>query len=572
MRLQLLLAAVSALALSSCYSPGDGQAPPLESLYFPTGLALDTVEVNADGAPRYLYVASSDFDLQYRASSLASFDLDALSSVLPESCTGDPGETRCGAGKVCDAAPSADNGQVPSYFCVAGDAEHAAPPCGAFGDRNAGDQLLSPGRCQAVDPVRPQDGSPKLIRDAVGIGAFATDLILRANPTTDPIDHASRLFLPVRGDATLHWIDLADGRFDCGQDNTSDHSCDSLHRAGDQPSDDNNQLRQPSEPFGIAADGVGRYVGVTNQTTGSVSLFVNDWNKAVGPSLESVLSGLPQAPVAIAAVPEPVLGGAPGFLVAYRNAAQLDLLRVRSDQADTGNVSQNGGANFPRFVLAAAGTAPINANSLGFDSRSIAIDDEQRRNDYEACTAGKDHADCVQAMPEATVTCDYRCLQQAHQSDVYVASRAPSSLLVGAMTANSAYFTGTSELPAFTDSVPLTAGPSRVVLGKVKIPSVEPNAADDGLGRFELERRVFVVCFDSRRIFVYDPKRRVIDAIIDTGRGPYALAVDDVRGLAYVAHFTDSYLGVISLDQRFPQTYATIIASIGAPSPPRSSK
>jgi DNA-binding beta-propeller fold protein YncE len=83
---------------------------------------------------------------------------------------------------------------------------------------------------------------------------------------------------------------------------------------------------------------------------------------------------------------------------------------------------------------------------------------------------------------------------------------------------------------------------------------------------------VFVVCFDSRRIFVYDPKRRMIEAVISTGRGPYALAIDDARGLGYVAHFTDSYLGVISLDQRFPQTYATIVASIGTPSPPRSSK
>jgi hypothetical protein len=83
---------------------------------------------------------------------------------------------------------------------------------------------------------------------------------------------------------------------------------------------------------------------------------------------------------------------------------------------------------------------------------------------------------------------------------------------------------------------------------------------------------VFVVCFDSRRIFVYDPKRRLIDAIISTGRGPYALALDGVRGLAYLGHFTDSYLGVVSLDQRFPQTYATIVASIGAPKAPRSSK
>ncbi|HEX2672492.1 MAG TPA: hypothetical protein VHM25_16535, partial [Polyangiaceae bacterium] len=60
--------------------------------------------------------------------------------------------------------------------------------------------------------------------------------------------------------------------------------------------------------------------------------------------------------------------------------------------------------------------------------------------------------------------------------------------------------------------------------------------------------------------------------IVSTGRGPHALAVDSQRGLAYIAHFTDSYLGVISLDLRFPKTYAAIVASIGTPKAPRSSK
>ncbi|HEY5375997.1 MAG TPA: hypothetical protein VIK01_20095, partial [Polyangiaceae bacterium] len=73
MRPLLLLAAISALALCSCFSPGDGQAPPLERFYFPTGLVLDTVTLtgatdvatndrSGRPAPKYLYVASSDFD------------------------------------------------------------------------------------------------------------------------------------------------------------------------------------------------------------------------------------------------------------------------------------------------------------------------------------------------------------------------------------------------------------------------------------------------------------------------------------------------------------------------------
>ena len=553
MRPLLLLAALSGLLLNSCFSAGDGQEPPLQSLYFPTGLTLDTVSTDSDGAAKYLYVASSDFDLQYRSSALASYDLARVRQVVPRSCTAEIG---CALGEHCDTEPSEANGNVPSYFCLASAGD---PPCGVFGDRSSADRLLNPGRCTAVDPVHPKDdpASP-LLHDTVGIGAFATDLIFRANLVGTGSRFPARLFLPVRGDATLHWIDLADGKFNCGQGSNSDHSCDGLHRSGDVSSDNNDQLRQQSEPFAVDATLDGTSVAVTNQTTGTVSLYVTppeSWSD--GPKLASVLGGLPQAPVAIAAIPKPDKGlypdgqsSVPGFLVAYRNAAQVDLLRARTDPK-TGV----GAASYTRYALLLAGSVPITTNSIGFDSRGIVIDDEERLADYANCATG-----------------DRDCLLKARQPKVYVANRTPASLLVGSMIADYGYTAGTSELPAFIDSVPLTAGASRVVLGHVKVPSSAAGALSDDGGAYAIERRVFVVCFDSRRVFVYDPKRRTIEAVISTGRGPYALAIDDARGLGYVAHFTDSYLGVISLDQRFPQTYATIVASIGTPSPPRSSK
>ncbi|HYQ26299.1 MAG TPA: hypothetical protein VER04_03745, partial [Polyangiaceae bacterium] len=258
---------------------------------------------------------------------------------------------------------------------------------------------------------------------------------------------------------------------------------------------------------------------------------------------------------------------APGFLVAYRSAAQIDLLRVRDEQADTGTSL----TNYNRFALRRAGSVPINANSLGFDSRGIAIDGAQRQQDYDHCreTAGDCSTAADPAQCEASLT---NCVRAVHQPGVYVASRAPASLLVGEMTADAAYPTGTSDLPSLTDSIALTFGPSRAIVGDIRVRGTASSAMIDRAGPYELERRVFIVCFDSRRIFVYDPKRNAIDAIVSTGRGPYALAVDSERGLAYLGHFTDSYLGVISLDQRFPQTYATIIASIGTPKAPRSSK
>jgi DNA-binding beta-propeller fold protein YncE len=83
---------------------------------------------------------------------------------------------------------------------------------------------------------------------------------------------------------------------------------------------------------------------------------------------------------------------------------------------------------------------------------------------------------------------------------------------------------------------------------------------------------VFIVCFDSRRIFVYDPKRSRIETEIFTARGPHAVVVDQERKLLYVSHFTDSYIGVYSLDLGQPETYGTLVASLGAPKAPRSSK
>jgi DNA-binding beta-propeller fold protein YncE len=472
--------------------------------------------------------------------------------LLPQSCNSD---SDCTHGH-CD-----NDSSDPSFLCSDG-----AGPCGELGEHSAADLLLYPGRCQSVDLAR----HPEVIADTVQIGAFATDVIFRQVPpppkdAQQPVDpRAGRLFLPVRGDATLHWVDLQQtGRLlDCGQANTSDDSCDGRHRIGDDPGTESvNQLRQEPEPFAIAVDDRGDNVVITNQTTGSVSLYANHWEEGATPMLTSILTGLPAAPVGIAALPKPKpvddATYEPGFLVVYKNAPEVDLLRVHSAETSDPNADS---AGYKPHVLTRAGAVAISANSIGSDSRGIAIDDTERKKDYAACDL-KCGADSACLRP---------CNQAVHQPNVYVSNRAPASLLVGALTADFSYASGTSELPSFTDSVPLTVGVSRVVLGKVRVPGTA-YTDDAGVG-YDLEPRVFVVCFDSRRVYIYDPGRRALDSIVKTGRGPFALAIDEARGLGYVAHFTDSYLGVISLDQRFPKNYASLIGSVGVPSPPRASK
>lgn len=143
--------------------------------------------------------------------------------------------------------------------------------------------------------------------------------------------------------------------------------------------------------------------------------------------------------------------------------------------------------------------------------------------------------------------------------DLYIANRSPNSLLVGTIEARLGPL-GNDGLPNFHDTIPLTSGPSRVFLGQVRTRAGN------------LERRIFVTCFDSALIYVYDPARRAVESEIPTGRGPHAMAFDPTEPVAYVAHFTDSYIGVVSLDQTHPETYGTMLASIGLPVPPRAAK
>jgi hypothetical protein len=187
--------------------------------------------------------------------------------------------------------------------------------------------------------------------------------------------------------------------------------------------------------------------------------------------------------------------------------------------------------------LVDGGGVAIDANSVGSDSRGIAIDGSARKLAEGRCAASD--AACIAAANLVPL-------------DVYVANRAPSSLLIGRTLPPQEY-------PYFFQSVPLTAGPSRVVVGQVTTPSGP-------------ETRVFVACFDSRRIFVYDPQRSRIETEILTGRGPHALVVDPERPLLYVGHFTDSYVGVYSLDLAHPATYGTMLGTLGTPKSPRASK
>jgi hypothetical protein len=210
----------------------------------------------------------------------------------------------------------------------------------------------------------------------------------------------------------------------------------------------------------------------------------------------------------------------------------------------------------------------VSTNADGKDSRGIVVDPSKRQACENACTEGTDGLCSDKPDLDGCLRC---CVDVP--LDVFIANRTPPSLLLGRVRTvvtdsdqGGTVGSGAVDRPEVYDAISLAVGPSKVALGQV--------IGMDG----QLHPRIFAVTFESRLIFSYDPEARMVDAIIRTGRGPHAIAFDtgdDGDGLhsyLYVGHFTDSYLGVVDLDMRHPETFGIMFASIGTPIPPRESK
>ena len=520
-RAGLAAAILGGVAIAGCLAGAEGLTPPLDAFYFPTGLV-----VSAGGGA--LYVANSDFDLQYSGGTVQAIDLAAVraQAFLLEDTL---------------AAAAAD--------------PNAPEACRQAGLSKNDNPVLNPGPCTAM-------GVTGLVKGAVAIGAFASGAILVHRPDAP----GARLFVPVRGDPSVTFFDVSDDRPDLGDHRVCNGGpfclecsagagsrCGAPSRIGEDPGESQRGLRLPLEPVGIAADARGESIVTAHQTQDAASLIVNRWDQK--PVLEHHLSGLASGPTDVVALPVPgivralqgspdALAYQPGFLLTYRASPQLDLLRYEDDEQ----------AAPERPFLTRAGAVGIVINEGGSDSRGVAIDPAERL----ACEASA-------ANLEKLTECASIPLR------LYVASRAPASLLIGEVRTELVELdgqeTGAFETINLYDSVPLSYGASRVALGHV--------IGEDGAPHL----RVFAVAFDSRLIFSYDPVARRVDAVIRTGRGPHAIAFDtgvdpetqEPYSFMYVGHFTDSYIGVVDLNMNKPITFGAMFLSLGQPMPPQES-
>lgn len=584
---------------AGCLVAGEALPPPVDQIYFPTGLVV---------APKLgaLYVVNSDFDLQYSGGTVMALDLAALRSQADRLLTGltcvvavtqQPGVTPRSTLPACEPLGAAAPKTVADACALVVKAENADA---ALNDSS----LLHPGPCaplslplpKAEAGVSPETTQAVKDKRVAFIGAFASSAVLVQNTVTPAAEGAPgpRLFVTVRGDPSLTFFDLAPSKpeggsgtlaIDCGQG--ADARCVDAHRVGRDPFENSRATAMPVEPVGVAASEDGTALVVAHQSQKAVSLSINratvPGTFLAKPTLEFVLSGLPDGPSEVAAVPVPrivnaVNGAAPagtrpfsydpGFLVTYRAAPEVDLLRLNPDRAGTPQRP---------FLTRASGTA-ITISGSGVDSRGVDVDASARHACEATCDASQGDSKALGCL----------CRCAATPLRVFIANRAPSALLVGkiettlafdqgsptgtpeALCASGVLPTGAADTVSVLDIIPLADGVSKVVLGNV-------------IGRDGKEAvHAFISAFDSRLVFAYDPESRRIDAVIRTGRGPHALAVDTwdngaqtgehARSFLYVTHFTDSYLGVVDLDMRHADTFGTMFASVGTPVAPKESK
>jgi hypothetical protein len=211
----------------------EGQPLPPGLMSFPIAIEL-SVDEDADGNPKYVYVTSSNFGLQYNSGNVQSYDLEKMVEAIMTECVG------AGVAEECLRSDYEGDINDPSCACdpIADAACVAVPPdrCSVV---PASLRFRDLGAALRVVPVE------GLLRGEVEIGSFSDGLGL----ATD----GRRLYVPVRSDANLTYIDVnEEGLLSCGGEFGEAHTCMDPYRSGSieqvNPSVD---LTLPSDPVDV---------------------------------------------------------------------------------------------------------------------------------------------------------------------------------------------------------------------------------------------------------------------------------------------------------------------------------
>ncbi len=282
-----LLAATATLASAGCPASGEDVRPPDDQWFFPAGLDISDDD-------RFMFVTNSNSELRYDSGTVVVVDLAVVSDMVDEWLT--------------TGVPLADTP----------DCEDCCEVDGAY----TYTMVCNESRAILADAT-------------VRTGSFATEI-----DTQTLEDGRERLFVPVRADPSITWIDFTPDApmLDCGGSGVYP-ACDEDHRMTQMRNDLDLDVI-PSEPFGIFVDSGNGYAVVSHLSTGTVSL-VDAPTDGSAPMVADAIGGLFAVnPNTLARGATGVAGRQPGspsdlVYVTSRAESRVQMLHVyRPDQAD----------------------------------------------------------------------------------------------------------------------------------------------------------------------------------------------------------------------------------------------
>ncbi|HET6582874.1 MAG TPA: hypothetical protein VFG69_05495 [Nannocystaceae bacterium] len=521
----------SSLLAAACDPNNQGLAPPGDELFFPSGIMLDR-RAQAEGrAARWLFVANGNNDLAYNSGTVVALDLDAFY-----------------------AAWTADQSTM-----------EVDPYCGD--DRcvlNVGYDTTDEHPCRrlALRPSVVECDERKFVKSSVRIGDFATLLTSSCEQSGEGRCDHSRLWLPVRGDPSVTFIDLAeyddgDVKFSCGAPDTitldgdqpvvsqhNAHRCAKDHRITRQRNDED-LPELDREPFQMLISPSFRYAYVAHADAQTLSIIALDGLRK--PNGET--TGTP-ALIESAGVFQDPSGLTGGFGLAERpcnpqgNAPSLTNGCTRPLVYGGFRYLQR----LARFTVQGVDFADPDeaadkclAPGEDLDTPGKLNCDPRVRSYIQILPGGLDPSS-TQFRP----TLGDIAFGDDDGNELYVVQTAPGALLKLDTSL------GPDGEPFDTPSAPpieLCEEPTRMKIYR------------EGGQRFAA-----ISCFRAAELFIIDLDAFRLTNVVQLGTGPYEIEVDEDRGVLYVGNSLERSISVIDLS-RERSTRFQEIARIGLQEP-----
>jgi len=483
-----------------------GETLPPALMTFPIAIELS---LETDEPPDYVFVANSNFALQFNTGTVQSYDLQILNEAIDstgqfagEGCVGAGFLNACVEARVSDGIEDRclDGSETSGCECDPG-TEPSCTPCDCDRETDGCDPV-PPDRCSVLPPQLEERDQGALLKTVIApgvliseaeIGSFADGLGISTQ--------GNRLYIPVRSSASLAYVDVqpTTGLFDCGSGFVERQSCDPQFRTGSSEQanpDPDARVEVPPDPVDVFAGNLAEDFAPPGEE--SAPAFQGDYILVAHREAEASLYLDQSDPVG-----EPV-----GPDTQPRIVAALDGL---ADEQVT--VTYQPGAK--KAWISSQLTNQVVRVGVGIG------DDPLQSDLFNAGTffvTGLDRGD------------NMRDIQFDPRSDsnlAYLLSRSPQSLVVARSNASG------SQLEV-VDQISVCRGPSRLKL--VELPA-----------RGTMVLTAFVSCFDQRMVQIVDLDLLQSVTILTNISGSFEFVVDALRSRIYVADFSTSVLRIADL-------------------------